>query len=261
MRRFGLRTRRIQRVVSAQTIGYGLHTAITLGGGTVLFARDLRRNITVSGGKCSSCTQLVGGSASDISVQATPSKQPAYGADARLGGREAISCTVAEFMQSADPLTAFDVPQPYYLALVCGPPTSSGYLLASADATKRGDVYLAGTPLTWRPTAGASWSSGIQSDATKGAVVVILFNGASTTIRVRKSDGTLQSAGPGDAGTNNIKGDTMLVYSNGTTGPAIGGSVSAFAIWTGGTEATVLAAIDAWSALPASQEGCGFTIP
>ena len=158
---------------------------------------------------CSALGQWTGGTAADVLVQATPAIQPIIvESEALLAGLPCLQGTGTQYMQSTTPGSAFSQAQPYTRILLCVEQANADeQLVDSASATAR--CALANEPNQY-VYAGAVFAFGGEPPNTNGSLLFITLDGASSTARRRDRLGTVDTYGPGNAGSQSCQGVTWF---------------------------------------------------
>ncbi len=225
--------------------------------GTVVLLYDATRDYAVSGGTCSALTPVIGGTAADVLVQANVSLQPKWGQSAKVGGRSALWSTGTEWMRSAVPASAIQVPQPLTVIWVGGCPSAAGtykYLWGAAAGTF--NCVRNNTGGTLYIHAGVVGSIGL-SDPTNGVILTAKFAGAGSSGRLRSNGGGLSVTDPVNAGVGDLPGFTLFART--ALGSYFGDALMSVLMVVTGLSVADTQRLEQWSQLPKESGGCGFS--
>jgi hypothetical protein len=230
------------------TFSADIEDYITAAGDTLLLGYRADTGVTHTT-TVSAWAPFVGGTASDVLTQATPSKEPIYNeSDAQMpGSLPSVQGTGStKWMQSVTPASALQTSQPCAHVLVGVPPGTNGrwWVESAVGSTQRQYAGYRYSP-NWRVYAGSITETTVAVDATQGALLATAYTTPTSSVRVRKADGTIQTASLGNAGTNTIRGYTLFTdLGFGTIGNA---KLYAILCVSGGLSAQAWTNLQAWA--------------
>ena len=193
--------------------------------GTIVWLYDAEYGVVASGGYVTSWTPkvCVGGGAADVLIPTAGQDPVSNATDAEFGGRPSVERTTQGFLRSTTPASAVTVAQPHTVIDICktppATPTGDAYLYDSASTGYRGAVWRSSN--TWSASAGTAWNTGLAMSAATPLMSLARHESTSSTLKTRTNAGVAASAGPGNAGTNSMRGLALFgAYSS--IGLAIG---------------------------------------